>query len=104
MPPTELWAKYTSPAEFPVPDKLNLADFLLDRHVKEGRGDNVAILFGNTQMTYKEVLTLADKFANVLKGWMARCTGAPWSPASLGLPGHAQGPGPGGGPAHALRT
>jgi 2-aminobenzoate-CoA ligase len=55
LPPKELWAEYTSPAEFPVPDKLNLADFLLDRHVKEGRGDNVAILFGDTKMTYKEV-------------------------------------------------
>ncbi len=68
LPPKELWAEYTSPAEFPVPDKLNLAEFLLDRHVKEGRGDNAAILFGDTKMTYKEVMALANKFANVLKG------------------------------------
>ncbi len=68
LPPKELWAEYTSPAEFPVPDKLNLAEFLLDRHVKEGRGDNVAILFGDSKMTYKELLAMANKFANVLKG------------------------------------
>jgi len=68
LPPKELWAEYTSPAEFPVPDKLNLADFLLDRHVKEGRGDNTAILFGDTKLTYKEVMVMANKFANVLKG------------------------------------
>ncbi len=68
LPPKELWAEYTEPAEFPVPDKLNLAEFLLDRHVKEGRGDNVAILFGDTKLTYKEVLAMANKFANVLKG------------------------------------
>jgi 2-aminobenzoate-CoA ligase len=67
LPPKELWAAYTEPAEFPVPDKLNLAEFLLDRHVKEGRGDNVAILFGDTKLTYKEVLAMANKFANVLK-------------------------------------
>ncbi len=67
LPPKELWAEYTSPAEFPVPDKLNLAEFLLDRHVKEGRGDNVAILFGDSKMTYKELLAMANKFANVLK-------------------------------------
>ncbi|MBM4286394.1 MAG: acyl--CoA ligase [Deltaproteobacteria bacterium] len=67
LPPKELWAEYTSPAEFPVPDKLNLADFLLDRHVREGRGDNAAILFGDTKLTYKEVLAMANKFANVLK-------------------------------------
>jgi 2-aminobenzoate-CoA ligase len=41
---------------------------LLDRHVKEGRGDNAAILFGDTKLTYKEVLAMANKFANVLKG------------------------------------
>ncbi len=46
LPPKELWEEYTSPAECPMPEKLNLAEFLLDRHVKEGRGDNVAILFG----------------------------------------------------------
>ena len=26
-----------------------MAEFLLDRHVKEGRGDQVAILFGDTK-------------------------------------------------------
>jgi 2-aminobenzoate-CoA ligase len=67
LPPKELWADYASPAEFPVPDKLNLADFLLDRHVKEGRGDNAAILFGDTKLTYKEVAAMANKVANVLK-------------------------------------
>ncbi len=50
LPPKELWADYAAPAEFPVPDKLNLADFLVDRHVKEGRGDQAAILFGDTKI------------------------------------------------------
>jgi 2-aminobenzoate-CoA ligase len=67
LPPKELWADYTSPAEFPIPDKLNLGEFLLDRHVKEGRGDNTAILFGDTKLTYKEVMAMANKVANVLK-------------------------------------
>ena len=67
LPPKELWADYTSPAEFPVPDKLNLAEFLLDRHVKEGRGDQAAILFGDTKLTYKELMAMANKVANVLK-------------------------------------
>src|SRR3974377_1605877 len=68
LPPKELWADYTSPAEFPIPDKLNLADFFLDRHGREGRGDNAAILFGDTKLTYKEVVAMANKVANVLKG------------------------------------
>lgn len=67
LPPKELWAEYTTPPDIQVPDKLNLADFLLDRHVREGRGDNVAILFGDQKITYKELLAQANKFANVLK-------------------------------------
>lgn len=67
LPPKELWPAYTQPAEFPVPEKLNLAEFLLDRHVKEGRGDNAAILFGDAKTTYNELLAMANKFANVLK-------------------------------------
>ncbi|MFW6123402.1 MAG: acyl-CoA synthetase [Thermodesulfobacteriota bacterium] len=68
LPPKELWPDYTRPAEFPVPEQLNLAEFFLDRHVKEGRGDNVAVLFGDTKTTYNELLAMANKFANVLKG------------------------------------
>lgn len=67
LPPKELWPEYTTPPDVQVPDKLNLADFLLDRHVREGRGDNVAILFGDQKITYKELLAQANKFANVLK-------------------------------------
>jgi len=68
LPPKELWPDYNRPAEFPVPEQLNLAEFLLDRHVKEGRGDNVAVLYGDTKTTYNELLAMANKFANVLKG------------------------------------
>ncbi len=67
LPPKELWPNYTALAEFQVPAQLNLAEFLLDRHVKEGRGDKVAILFGDQKVTFKELLAQANKFANVLK-------------------------------------
>lgn len=67
LPPKELWPEYITPPDIEVPEKLNLADFLLDRHIREGRGDNVAILFGDQKITYKEVQTQANKFANVLK-------------------------------------
>ena len=41
LPPKDLWPEYLVPEEFAdTPDELNLADFLLDRHVREGRGDN----------------------------------------------------------------
>ncbi|MFZ5449067.1 MAG: acyl-CoA synthetase [Thermodesulfobacteriota bacterium] len=68
LPPKELWAEYTTPEEFKqyASGQWNIAEELLDKHVKEGRGDNVAILFGDQKVTYKELLAMANKFANVL--------------------------------------
>jgi 2-aminobenzoate-CoA ligase len=69
LPPKELWAEYTAPEEFKqyASGQWNIADEFLDKHVKEGRGDQVAILFGDQKITYKELLAMANKFANVLK-------------------------------------
>ncbi|MFA4901165.1 MAG: class I adenylate-forming enzyme family protein [Desulfobaccales bacterium] len=66
LPPKELWAEYTAPEEFKhyASGKWNIAEEFLDKHVK---GDNVAILFGDLKITYKELLGMANKFANVLK-------------------------------------
>src|SRR4030042_5833231 len=66
LPPKELWAEYTAPAEFKqdASGQWNIAEEFLDKHVK---GDNVAILFGDQKITYKELLAQANKFANVLK-------------------------------------
>ena len=69
LPPKELWAEYTAPAEFKqyASGQWNIAEEFLDKHVKEGRGDNVAIFFGDQKISYKELLAMANKFANVLK-------------------------------------
>jgi len=68
LPPKELWAEYTTPEEFKqyAEGQWSIAEEFLDKHVKEGRGDNVAILFGDQKVTYKELLASANKFANVL--------------------------------------
>jgi 2-aminobenzoate-CoA ligase len=68
LPPKELWAEYTAPEEFKqyMTGSWNIAEEFLDKHVKEGRGDQVAILFGDQKVTYKELLAMANKFANVL--------------------------------------
>jgi 2-aminobenzoate-CoA ligase len=69
LPPKELWAGYTAPEEFKkfTSGQWNIAEEFLDKHVKEGRGDQVAILFGDQKITYKELLAMSNKFANVLK-------------------------------------
>jgi 2-aminobenzoate-CoA ligase len=68
LPPKELWPEYVVPEEFSdTPDELNLADFLLDRHVREGRGGNPAIKFMDQVVTYAKLQEMVNKFGNSLK-------------------------------------
>jgi 2-aminobenzoate-CoA ligase len=68
LPPRDLWPEYTVPEEFAdTPMELNLADFLLDRHVREGRGGNVAIKFMDKTVTYAQLQEQVNKFGNALK-------------------------------------
>jgi acetyl-CoA synthetase len=59
--------------EWFVGGKTNISYNCLDDQVKKGKGDKVAILFQGepeddvVKLTYKEMLTLVSKFANVLK-------------------------------------
>lgn len=68
LPEKQTWPQYLTPAEFAdIPDKLNLADFLLDRHVKEGRGDNIAIRFMDKEITFAQLQKMVNQFGNALK-------------------------------------
>lgn len=68
LPPRDTWPNYLVPDEFAdTPDKLNLADFLLDRHVREGRGDNPAVKFMDKTITYAQLQQMVNKFGNALK-------------------------------------
>ena len=56
LPPKDTWPEYVVPEEFEdTPDELNLADFLLDRHVREGRVDNPAIKFMDQIVSYAQL-------------------------------------------------
>ena len=68
LPPKDTWPEYLVPEEFAnTPAKLNLADFMLDRHVREGRGGNVAVKFMDKDFTYAQVQQMVNKFGNALK-------------------------------------
>lgn len=68
LPPKDLWPEYLVPEEFAdTPDELNLADFLLDRHVREGNGDNPAIKFMDQTVSYAQLQEMVNKFGNSLK-------------------------------------
>ncbi len=68
LPGRETWPEYLNPEEFSsTPAKLNLADFLLDRHIREGRGDSVAVKFMDRAITYAQLQKMVNQFGNALK-------------------------------------
>jgi acyl-coenzyme A synthetase/AMP-(fatty) acid ligase len=46
---------------------LNIAAWLLDERIREGRGDRAALLTDQGTLTYREVQALANRFAHLLK-------------------------------------
>ena len=50
-----------------LPERLNLADWLLDARVREGRGERRALLTDQGTLTYREVQALANRFGHLLE-------------------------------------
>src|SRR3989449_7965555 len=50
-----------------IPERLNIADWLLDARVREGRGDRPALLTDQGALTYREVQALANRFGHLLE-------------------------------------
>jgi 2-aminobenzoate-CoA ligase len=68
IPPKDTWPEYIVPDEFAnLPAELNIADFLIDRHVREGRGDNPAVKFMDKVISYAQLQQMVNKFGNALK-------------------------------------
>jgi 2-aminobenzoate-CoA ligase len=68
IPPKDTWPEYIVPDEFAnLPAELNIADFLLDRHIREGRGGNPAIKFMDKVFSYAQLQQMVNKFGNALK-------------------------------------
>ena len=53
--------------ELRYPRRLNLAEFLLDRNIPD-RGDSIAIYHDAQRITYRELQSRVNKFANALRG------------------------------------
>jgi len=49
-----------------LPERLNIADWLLDARVREGRGDRPALLTDQGTVTYREMQELANRFGRLL--------------------------------------
>ena len=49
-----------------LPDRYNLADHFVDRHLREGRGGKAAIISGDRRFTYREIAEQVDRVGNGL--------------------------------------
>src|ERR1700694_2983142 len=50
-----------------LPERFNLADYLVDRHVREGRGTRTAVLCGDESITYAQVAERSNRLASGLR-------------------------------------
>jgi benzoate-CoA ligase len=51
----------------PIPEQFNVATYFVDRNVAEGRGENVAIEFGDERISYRQVLERVNRVGNALR-------------------------------------
>src|SRR5437868_1416493 len=56
-----------APPVVSVPDRFNIADYLVDRHLREGRGGRTAIICGDEPITYAQVADRSNQLANGLR-------------------------------------
>lgn len=69
LPPRELWPTriYSLPEHRAYPQRLNSTEELVDRHVEEGRGDRVAILYEDQRITYRQLQASVNKLGSALR-------------------------------------
>ena len=52
----------------PVPDKFNAASHFVDRHLPEGRGENIAVECADQKVSYRGLLEWVNRVGNMLRG------------------------------------
>ncbi|QQX83221.1 AMP-binding protein [Cupriavidus necator] len=70
LPPPEMWPVFRFNADTDYPERMNAAVELVDRHVREGRGERIAIRHrrdGQVEtFTYAQLAALVNRIAHVL--------------------------------------
>lgn len=57
----------TSAPPIILPDEFNAASYFIDRHMREGRAEKIAIECGDARVTYGELCARVNQFGNALK-------------------------------------
>jgi hypothetical protein len=63
----QIWEKFMITELENLPEQLNSASVFIDENIQEGKGDNVAIYFGEETLTYHDVFNMVNKTGNALK-------------------------------------
>src|ERR1700685_4642946 len=50
-----------------LPDQYNLVDHFVDRHIREGRGEKIAIVSESRRLTYREIAEQVNRVGNGLR-------------------------------------
>lgn len=50
-----------------IPDEFNIGEYLLDRHLQEGRNKKIAVYYEDKTYSYEQLYEFANKAGNVLK-------------------------------------
>ncbi|SOZ52820.1 putative AMP-dependent synthetase and ligase; ATP-dependent AMP-binding enzyme family [Cupriavidus taiwanensis] len=73
LPPRDQWPVFRFNADTDYPERINAAVELVDRHVREGRGERIAIRYrrdgrdgGIETVTYAQLAALVNRIAHVL--------------------------------------
>ena len=51
-----------------IPARLNITSLVIDRHLKEGRAEHIALHFGDRRFTYRELSQMVNAAGNALLG------------------------------------
>jgi len=66
-PPKELWPEFVFPLDqISIPEELNLAEELLEKHVREGRGSDIAVYYQNQRITFNTLNETVNRIGNSL--------------------------------------
>lgn len=55
------------PYDLNLPEAFNAADYFIDRNVREGRGEKIAVLCEDRRFTYRQLQENVNRFGNALK-------------------------------------
>ncbi|WP_043352074.1 AMP-binding protein [Cupriavidus basilensis] len=80
LPPPQQWPAFLFNADTRYPERMNCALELVERHVREGRGERVAIRYeqdgAHRTVSYAELAALSNRIAHVLTGDMKLVPGS----------------------------